>query len=176
VAPPRTRRPARRRHVELTRNQRARDPADRRDQSLFRDGRYEHAIRGYAARDRVHITSEQPHAENQALDAAYADHSAGKATIVIAQTSNEHLDELNARAQAIRIQHGQLGPETLPVPGRPYAVRPGDEIQIRRTIFHPEHGQLRNGLPRRSPTSTPPRTPSPSSSPTKRRSRSTQGR
>ena len=64
---------------------------------------------------------------------------------MIAQTSNEHLDELNARAQAIRHQHGHLGSETLPLPGRPYALHPGDEIQIRRTIPHPEHGQLRNG-------------------------------
>jgi conjugative relaxase-like TrwC/TraI family protein len=132
-------------HVELTRNQRAQDPADRRDQALFREGRHEHAIRGYAARDRVHITSEQSQAENQALDAAAADRAAGKATIVIAQTSNEHLDELNARGQAIRHQHGQLGPEALPVPGRPYALHPGDEIQIRRTIRHPDHGHLRNG-------------------------------
>jgi conjugative relaxase-like TrwC/TraI family protein len=132
-------------HVELTRNQRARDPADRRDQALFRQGQHEHAIRGYAARDRIHITGEQAHAENHALDAAHADRSAGKTTIVIAQTSNEHLDELNARAQAIRIQHGQLGRETLPAPGRPYALHPGDEVQIRRTIPHPDHGQLRNG-------------------------------
>jgi conjugative relaxase-like TrwC/TraI family protein len=132
-------------HVELTRNQRAQDPADRRDQALFRDRRHEHAVRGYAARDRVHITSEQAHAENRALDAAHADRAAGKTTIVIAQTSNEHLDELNARAQAIRHQHGHLGPETLPVPGRPYALHPGDEVQIRRTIPHPDHGQLRNG-------------------------------
>jgi ATP-dependent exoDNAse (exonuclease V) alpha subunit len=89
-------------HGGLTRNQRARDPADRRDQALFREGRHEQAIRGYAARDRVHITSEQSHAEDHALDAAHADRAADKTTIVIAQTSNEHLDELNARAQAIR--------------------------------------------------------------------------
>jgi len=132
-------------HVQLTRNQRARDPADRRDQTLFRDGQHEQAIRGYAARDRVHITTEQSHAENHALDAAHPDRAARKTTIVIAQTSNEHLDELNARAQAIRHQHGQLGPETLPVPGRPYALHPSDQVQIRRTIAHPEHGQLRNG-------------------------------
>jgi hypothetical protein len=132
-------------HVELTRNQRAQVPADRRDQALFRDGRLEYAIRGYAARDHVHMTNEQARAENNALDAAHADRTAGKATIVISQTSNEHLDELNARAQAIRIQHGQLGPEALPVPGRPYALHPSDEIQIRRTIPHPDHGQLRNG-------------------------------
>jgi conjugative relaxase-like TrwC/TraI family protein len=132
-------------HVELTRNQRARDPADRRDQALFREGQHEHAIRGYAARDRLHIASEQAHAENHALAAAHADRTSGKLTIVIAQTSNEHLDELNARAQAIRIQQGQLGRETLPVPGRPYALHAGDEIQIRRTIPHPDHGRLRNG-------------------------------
>jgi conjugative relaxase-like TrwC/TraI family protein len=132
-------------HVELTRNQRARDPADRRDQKLYRDGQHEHAIRGYTARDRVHLTSDQARAENQALDAAHADRTAGKTTIVIAQTSNEHLDELNARAQAIRHQHGQLGHDVLPVPGRPYALHPGDEIQIRRTIPHPGHGHLRNG-------------------------------
>ena len=129
-------------HVELTRNQRARHPADRRDQKLFRDGRHEHAVRGYAARDRVHFATEQSRAEDDALD---ADRTAGRATIVIAQTSNEHLDELNARAQAIRRQHGQLGREALPVPGRPYALHPGDEIQIRRTIPHPDHGPLRNG-------------------------------
>jgi conjugative relaxase-like TrwC/TraI family protein len=131
--------------VELTHNQRARDPADRRDQSLFREGQHEQAIRGYAARGRVHITDNQRQAEDVALDAAHADRTAGKTTIVVAQTSNEHLDELNARAQAIRHQHDELGCETLPLPGRPYALYPSDEIQIRRTIPHPEHGRLRNG-------------------------------
>jgi hypothetical protein len=38
------------------------------------------------------------------------------------------------------------GAETLPLPGRPYALHPGDEVQIRRSIPHPEHGQLRNGI------------------------------
>jgi conjugative relaxase-like TrwC/TraI family protein len=132
-------------HVQLTRSQRAQDPADRRDQALFREGRHEHAIRGYAARDRVHIASEQSHAENRALDAAHADRTVGKTTIVIAQTSNEHLDELNARAQAIRLEHGELEAKAVPVPGRPYALHPGDHVQIRRTIPHPNHGQLRNG-------------------------------
>jgi hypothetical protein len=132
-------------HVELTRNQRAQDPADRRDQALFRDGRHEQAIRGYAARERVHIDSEHARAEDHALDAAHNDRQARKTAIVIAQTSNEHLDELNARAQAIRHQHRELEPEALPLPGRPYQLHPGDEVQIRRTIALPGFGQLRNG-------------------------------
>jgi conjugative relaxase-like TrwC/TraI family protein len=132
-------------HVELTRNQRARDPADRRDQALFRDGHAELAIRGYAARDRVHLHPDQQRAEDQALDAAHLDRSAGTTVIVIAQTSNEHLDALNARAQAIRKQAGQLGDDSLPTPGRPYQLHAGDHVQIRHTTHHPDHGPLRNG-------------------------------
>ena len=132
-------------HTELTHNQRAHDAGDRRDQALFRDGHAERAIRGYAARDHVHLHHDTRPAEDQALEAAHRDRIEGRSTIVIAQTSNEHLDALNARAQAIRHQAGQLSDPGLPVPGRPYAIHAGDEIQIRHTIPHPNHGPLRNG-------------------------------
>jgi hypothetical protein len=65
--------------------------------------------------------------------------------VVIAQTSNERLDELNARAQAIRQQHKELGPESVAVPGRPYALHAGDHVQIRRSFTHPHYGPLANG-------------------------------
>ena len=132
-------------HVELTHNQRARDGADRRDQALFREGHAERAIRSYAARERIHLDHDPRRAEDEALDAAHADRAAGKTTIVIAQTSNDHLDQLNARAQAIRDQNGELGEHTLPLPGRPYDLRAGDLVQIRHTVEHPDHGPLRNG-------------------------------
>jgi conjugative relaxase-like TrwC/TraI family protein len=130
----------------LTRNLRARDPADRRDQARFRDGHHELAVRGYAARARVHTGVDLTRAEDAALDAAHADTRIGRTTIVLAQTSNDHLDELNARYQAIRHQHGELGTDAIPAPGRPYFLRAGDEVQIRRTINHPDHGPLRNGI------------------------------
>jgi len=129
----------------LTRNLRAHDPADRRDQARFRDGHHELAVRGYAARARVHTGADLTRAEDAALDAAHLDTQNGRTTIVLAQTSNDHLDELNARYQAIRRQHSELGIDTIPVPGRPYSLHPGDEVQIRRTINHPDHGPLRNG-------------------------------
>ncbi len=132
-------------HVTLTHNQRARDPADRRDQALFREGHAERAIRGYAARDHVHFHHDPRRAEDHALEAAQNDRANGKTTTVIAQTSNDHLDALSARAQAIRHQAGELGDNSLPLPGRPYDLRPGDQIQIRRTMHHPDHGALRNG-------------------------------
>ncbi len=132
-------------HALLTHNQRARDPAERRDQALFRHRHAERAIRGYADRDRVHFHHDTRRAEDHALDAAHGDRTDGKTTTVIAQTSNDHLDALNARAQAIRHQAGQLGDDGLPVPGRPYQLRQGDLVQIRHTIQHPDHGALRNG-------------------------------
>jgi conjugative relaxase-like TrwC/TraI family protein len=129
----------------LTRNLRAHDPADRRDQAAFRDGHHELAIRGYAARARVHIGADLTRAEDAALDAAHTDTENGRTTIVLAQTSNDQLDELNARYQAIRHQHGELGTDSIPAPGRPYNLHPGDQVQVRRTINHPDHGPLRNG-------------------------------
>jgi ATP-dependent exoDNAse (exonuclease V) alpha subunit len=132
-------------HVQLTVNKRARDVADRRDQARFREGQIELALRGYAARHRIHIDQDQLRGEDMALDAAHRDASHGKSTIVIAQTSNDHLDQLNARAQAIRDQHGELGKDWLEIPRRPYRLHAGDVVQIRRTITHPNNGQLRNG-------------------------------
>ncbi|WP_249019618.1 MobF family relaxase [Conexibacter sp. S30A1] len=80
--------------VALTVNQRAQDPGDRHSQTLFRKGETELAIRTYAARDRIHQAENQRLVEDQALEAAHQDREQGKTTLVIAQTSNEHLDEL----------------------------------------------------------------------------------
>jgi len=131
--------------VELTRNVRAHDPADRHAQKLFRDGHHAQAIREYHARGRVNLADDQHQAEDAALETAQAHRQAGKRSLVIAQTSNEHLDELNARAQAIRIEHGQLASDRVPVTGRPYCLHAGDEIQLRRSINHPDVGPLLNG-------------------------------
>ncbi len=132
-------------HVQLTHNVRARDHEDRRDQALFRAGEHQQALRGYHSRRRVTFAVDQRHAEDRALEAAHADQQDGKRVLVVAQTSNEHLDELNARAQAIRHQHHELGDHSLRVTGRPYRLHAGDQVQIRRSINHPESGQLRNG-------------------------------
>lgn len=132
-------------HVELTDNVRAKHPHDRRDQRLFRQGHTEEAIRGYHRRGHVWLVDERRQAEDAALDAAQKDRQAGKSTVVISQTTNEHLDELNARAQAIRHQAGELGRHGVGLPKRLYRLHPGDEIQVRHTTHHPELGALRNG-------------------------------
>jgi conjugative relaxase-like TrwC/TraI family protein len=130
--------------AELTTNLRARDPDDQRDQRRFRDGQHQLALEGYAARGQLHRAPDQASAEQAALEAAHRDRTSGERTLVITQTSNEHLDELNAYAQALRARDRQLGYNTFKLPGRPYELRSGDEVQIRRTVSRPD-GSVRNG-------------------------------
>ena len=124
-------------HQSLTRNLRALDGDDRRDQRRFRDGEHLLSIQGYHDRGRVHIATETSEAEDHALAAAQTDRRSGRNVLTIAQTSNLHLDELNARAQALRHQDGELTGPGIPVPGRPYALHAGDEVQVRRTFVAP---------------------------------------
>jgi len=132
--------------VELSRIVRARDAADRRDQALWRAGEHERALGGYAARGRVVIENTQQHAEDRALEAAHIDRREGKTALVVVQSSNEALDELNARAQALRVQDGLLaGGHAVPLAGRPYGLYAGDEIVLRAASLHPELGAVRNG-------------------------------
>jgi conjugative relaxase-like TrwC/TraI family protein len=130
--------------AELAANLRARDPEEQRDQRRFRDGQHQRALEGYAARGRLHQAPDQASAERAALEAAHRDRTDGKRTLVITQTSNEHLDELNAHAQALRARDRQLAHNTLRIPGRPYQLRAGDEVQVRHTVTLP-HGPVRNG-------------------------------
>jgi conjugative relaxase-like TrwC/TraI family protein len=132
--------------VELSRIVRAKDPADRRDQALWRAGQHDHAVTNYSERGFVVIEAGQRQLEDLALDAAHADRRAGRESLVVVETSNEQLDALNARAQAIRLQDGEIGKATVPLTGRPYGLRAGDDIVVRAPTQHPDLGSIRNGV------------------------------
>ncbi|MGI8713936.1 MAG: MobF family relaxase [Solirubrobacteraceae bacterium] len=131
--------------VQLSRIVRAQDAADRRDQARWRAGEHDQALQGYAARGRVVVNDTQRQAEDQAIEAAHTDRREGKTALVVVQTSNEQLDGLNARAQALRVQDGELGEQQVALAGRPYELRAGDEIVVRAASTHPELGAVRNG-------------------------------
>jgi conjugative relaxase-like TrwC/TraI family protein len=131
--------------VQLSRIVRAKDAADRRDQARWRAGEHGQALQGYAARGRVQITDTQRQAEDHALEAAHADRREGKTVLVVVQTSNEQLDGLNARAQALRAQDNELGDQAVALAGRPYGLHAGDEVVLRAASVHPQLGAVRNG-------------------------------
>jgi conjugative relaxase-like TrwC/TraI family protein len=132
--------------VELSRIVRAKDPADRRDQALWRAGQHDHALTNYSERGFVVIEHDQRQLEDRALDAAHADRRGGRETLVVVETSNEQLDALNARAQAIRLQDSELGSDSVPLTGRPYGLRANDDIVVRAPVQHPDLGSVRNGV------------------------------
>jgi energy-coupling factor transporter ATP-binding protein EcfA2 len=132
--------------VELSRIVRAQDPADRREQALWRAGQHDHALTNYADRGFVVIEADQRQLEDRALDAAHADRRGGRDSLVVVETSNEQLDALNARAQAIRLQDGEIGHESVPLTGRPYGLRAGDDVVVRAPVQHPDLGSVRNGV------------------------------
>ncbi|MGI8559110.1 MAG: MobF family relaxase [Solirubrobacteraceae bacterium] len=131
--------------VQLSRIVRAEDAADRRDQARWRAGEHDQALAGFSRRGRVLIAETQRQAEDRALEAAHTDRREGKTALVVVQTSNEQLDGLNARAQALRAQDGELGEREVALAGRPYGLRSGDEIVLRAASVHPEVGAVRNG-------------------------------
>jgi len=132
--------------VQLSRIVRAKDAADRRDQALWRAGEHQRSLAGYATRGRVVVHDTQQQAQDRALEAAHTDRREGKSALVLAQTSNEQLDELNARAQALRIQDGDLaGDRAVALANRPYGLYVGDEIVLRAASVHPQLGAVRNG-------------------------------
>lgn len=131
--------------VQLSRIVRAKDAGDRRDQARWRAGEHDHALVGYAARGRVVINDTQRQAEDGAIEAAHADRREGKTALVVVQTSNEQLDGLNARAQALRVQDNELGEPQVALAGRPYGLYAGDEIVLRAASVHPQLGAVRNG-------------------------------
>ncbi len=131
--------------VELSRIVRAKDAGDRRDQARWRAGEHDQALAGYEARGRVLVENTQQQAEDRALEAAHSDRREGHSALVVVQTSNEQLDGLNARAQALRVQDNELGEQAVALAGRPYGLRSGDEIVLRAASTHPQLGAVRNG-------------------------------
>ncbi len=134
--------------VELSRIVRAKDAADRRDQARWRAGEHDQALAGYAARGRVVLEETQrPSGRPRTARWTRRTQTGGRArtALVVIQTSNEQLDGLNARAQALRVQDGELGEREVTLAGRPYGLRGGDEIILRAPTVHPELGALRNG-------------------------------
>jgi hypothetical protein len=60
---------------------------------------------------------------------------------LIADASNQEIDRLNARAQHLRAERGELGDHEIPLPGVHYSLREGDLIAF--TAQHRPRGQPR---------------------------------
>lgn len=101
----------------------------------------------YHARGRLHLADTRDQAAENAVQAwARLTNEAGIDKVaLIADASNTEIDRLNARAQHLRAQRGELGPHELPLDAVHYRLREGDHIAFIAQHRPPGQARVENG-------------------------------
>jgi AAA domain-containing protein/TrwC relaxase len=129
--------------AELADIHRTKDPAEQRAWQALRAGEPERAMAHYASRGRLHLSDTRDQAAEHAVQ-TWADLTEGgniREVALIADAANTEIDRLNARAQHLRAERGELGHHEIPLPGVHYGLREGDLIAF--TAQHRPRGQPR---------------------------------
>jgi hypothetical protein len=95
----------------------------------------------YASRGQLHLSDTRDQAAEQAVQ-AWATLTEGhdiREVALIADAANTEIDRLNARAQQLRAERGELGNHEILLPGVHYGLREGDLIAF--TTQHRAKGQ-----------------------------------
>ena len=110
----------------------------------------------YASRGQLHLSDTRDQAAEQAVQ-TWATLTEGRdirEVALIADASNQEIDRLNARAQHLRAQRGELGHHEIPLPGVHYGLREGDLIAFTAQHRPPGQPRVENGTRGRSAPST----------------------
>jgi ATP-dependent exoDNAse (exonuclease V) alpha subunit len=104
--------------AELSNIRRTLDPAEQRAWADLRAGRSDRAMAHYHARGGLHISDTRDQALEHATQAwakLTETHPISEVAL-ISDASNNEINRLNARAQHLRAQRGELGPHEIPYP------------------------------------------------------------
>ncbi len=129
--------------AELADIRRTKDPADQRAWQALRAGEPERAMAHYASRGQLHLSDTRDQAAEHAVQtwATLTEDRNIREVALIADAANTEIDRLNARAQHLRAQRGELGHHETPLPGVHYGLREGDLVAF--TTQHRPRGQPR---------------------------------
>ncbi|HSZ70901.1 MAG TPA: MobF family relaxase [Solirubrobacteraceae bacterium] len=116
--------------AELADIHRTKDPADQRAWQALRAGEPERAMAHYASRGQLHLSDTRDQAAEHAVQtwAALTEGRDIREVALIADAANTEIDRLNARAQHLRAERGELGHHEIPLHGVHYGLREGDLI------------------------------------------------
>jgi conjugative relaxase-like TrwC/TraI family protein len=133
--------------AELTDIYRTKDPDERRAWQALRAGEPERAMAHYVLRNQLHFQDTRDEAGEAAVQRWHEltqQHGARKVAL-IADASNQEIDRLNARAQHLRGEHGELGHHALQHPDRHYRLHRGDLIAFTKQHRPPGQPRVENG-------------------------------
>ncbi len=133
--------------TELADIHRTKNPADQRAWQALRSGEPERAMAHYASRGQLHLSDTRDQAAEQAVQ-TWATLTNGRdirEVALIADASNQEIDRLNARAQHLRAERGELGHHETPLPGVHYGLREGDLIAFTAQHRPPGQPRVENG-------------------------------
>ncbi len=133
--------------VELETIHRTKDPEEQRAWQALRAGEPERAMAHYQARGRLHLADTRDQAAENAVQtwAQLTEHHDIRQVALIADASNKEIDRLNARAQHLRAQRGELGPDELPLASVNYGLRQGDHVAFVAQHRPPGQARVENG-------------------------------
>ena len=116
--------------VDLETVHRTKDPDEQRAWQALRAGEPERAMAHYHSRGRLHLADTRDQAAERAVQAwaQLTEHHPIREVALIADASNTEIDRLNARAQHLRAERGELGTHELPLSSVHYGLRQGDHI------------------------------------------------
>lgn len=133
--------------VELETIHRTKDPDEQKAWQALRAGEPERAMAHYHARGRLHLADTREDAAENAVQtwAQLTEHHDIRQVALIADASNKEIDRLNARAQHLRAQRGELGPDELSLASVHYGLHQGDHIAFIAQHRPPGQARVENG-------------------------------
>jgi conjugative relaxase-like TrwC/TraI family protein len=133
--------------AELADIHRTHDLHERRAWGALRAGEPERAMAHYQARGQLYFMDTRNEAGEAAVQrwAALTERHDIRQVALIADASNQEIDRLNARAQHLRAQRGELGPREIPLPHQHYGLREGDLIEFTTQHRPSGHARVENG-------------------------------
>jgi conjugative relaxase-like TrwC/TraI family protein len=133
--------------AELQDIHRTSDPEERKTWAALRAGEPERAMAHYRSRGQLYFENTREQAGEAAVQrwAQLTETRDPGQVALIADASNVEIDRLNARAQHLRAERGELGAHELPLPNRHYGLREGDLVTFTAQHRPPGRARVENG-------------------------------
>ncbi len=133
--------------VELQDIHRTTDPDERRAWQALRAGEPERAMAHYQAKCNLHLADTRDQAAENAVQtwARLTQEHEIRQVALIADASNVEIDRLNARAQHLRAERGELGAREVYLTDTHYPIREGDHVAFIALYRPPRQPRVENG-------------------------------